>query len=90
MAHRLFLKTVLACLLFSGALTAHGGTFTSSDGAFTLDMPSGWTAVKNPPANSVLSIQKNSARLDVKTTDCATETCIEEKINADLIDVNRK
>ena len=90
MAHRLFLKTVLACLLFSGALTAHGGTFTSSDGAFTLDMPSGWTAVKNPPANSVLSIQKNSARLDVKTTDCTTETCIEEKINADLIDVKRK
>lgn len=90
MAHRLFLKTVLACLLLSGALTAQGGTFTSSDGAFTLDMPSGWAAVTNPPANSVLSIQKKSSRLDVKTTDCTTETCIEEKINADLIDVKRK
>lgn len=90
MAHRLFLKTVLACLLASGALTAHGETFTSSDGAFTLDMPSGWAAVKNPPAKSVLSIQKKSSRLDVKTAACATETCIEEKINADLIDVKRK
>lgn len=90
MAHRLFLTTALACLLIVGALTAHGETFTSSDGAFTLDMPSGWAAVKNPAANNVLSIQKKSSRLDVKTADCATETCIEEKINADLIDVKRK
>lgn len=90
MAHRLFLKTVFVFLSAACALAAQGGTFASSDGAFTLDMPSGWTAVKNPPAGSVLSIQKKSSRLDVKTADCSTETCIEEKINADLIDVKRK
>lgn len=90
MAHRLFCRTVLLFLLVTGALWARGGTFTSSDGAFTIDMPSGWTAVKNPPAGSVLSIQKKSSRMDIKTADCATETCIEEKINTDLIDVKRK
>ena len=90
MAHRPFLKTVLTVLLATSALLARGGTFTSSDGAFTLDMPSGWTDVKTPPAGSVLSIQKKSSRIDVKTADCTTETCIEGKINADLADVKRK
>ncbi len=90
MAHRAFYKTVLTVLLAASALLARGGTFTSSDGAFTLDMPSGWTDVKNPPAGGVLSIQKKSSRIDVKTADCSTETCIEAKINADLADVKRK
>ncbi len=90
MAHRLFFKLVLTVLLAATALIARGGTFTSSDGAFTLDMPSGWTSVKNPPAGCVLCIQKKSARIDIKTADCATETCIESKINADLADVKSK
>lgn len=90
MAHRPFLKTVLTVLLATSALLARGGTFTSSDGTFTLDMPSGWEHIQNPPANSVLSIKKNSSRIDVKTTDCTTETCIEGKINADLADVKSK
>ena len=62
----------------------------SQDGAFTLDMPAGWTQVKNPPADSVLSIQKNSSRIDIKTVDCSTETCIEQKITHDLADVKSK
>lgn len=90
MAYRLFCKTLLTFLLTACAFAAQGGTFASSDGAFTLDMPSGWSAVKNPPESSVLSIQKNSSRIDIKTISCLTETCIEEKINADLIDVKRK
>lgn len=90
MAYRPFFKTVLAVLLLASALPGRSAAFSSTDGAFTLDMPAGWTAVKNPPAGSVLSIRKGTSRLDVKTADCATETCLEEKINADLVDVKRK
>lgn len=90
MAQRPFLKFVLTILLAIPALLAQGGTFTSSDGAFTLDMPSGWVEVKNPPADCVLCLQKKSSRIDIKTTDCTTEACLEDKINADLADVKRK
>jgi len=90
MAHRPFFKTALAGLILTLAHPAWTGTFTAADGSFTLDMPAGWTAVKNPAPGSVLAIQKGPSRLDVKTVSCSTETCIEEKINADLADVKRK
>ncbi len=90
MANRPFFKMMLTALFTACALCGWSAAFSSRDGAFTLDMPAGWNAVKNPPEGSVLSIYKGSSRLDVKTADCTTETCIEEKINADLVDVKRK
>lgn len=90
MAQRLYLKLILTLLLAAPALLARGGIFTSSDGAFTLDMPSGWTEVKNPPEGCVLCLQKKSSRLDIKTAECATETCIEAKVNKDLADVKSR
>lgn len=90
MAQRLYLKLILTVLLAGTALAAQGGTFASSDGAFTLDMPSGWAEVKNPAEDCVLCIQKKSSRLDIKTAECSTETCIEAKINKDLADVKSK
>ena len=83
----LFLLTLLLTLLVPNLAA---GVFTSKDAAFTLDAPSGWTQAKNPPAGSVLSLQKGSSRLDIKTVSCTTETCLEEKINNDLLDVKSK
>jgi len=79
----------IAGLLAAGSLV-HAATFTSSDGAFTLDMPSGWQQISPAPEKSVLSLQKQHARLDIKTIACSTETCIEQKINNDLAEVKRK
>lgn len=83
---KFLLGALLACVPF--ALQAE--VFTSKDGAFTLDMPAGWKQVQNTPAATVLSLQKGSSRLDIKSVPCTTETCIEQKINADLADVKSK
>lgn len=86
------IKKALFCLL-SAACTANGfgGVFTSSDGRFTMDMPSGWTQITNPPKNAVLSLAKDKARIDIKTmSGCATETCLERQTAADLADVKSK
>ena len=83
------------CILSCAWLCTLGGwlqaaTFVSGDGAFTLDMPSGWKEVSPLPEKSVLSIQKDAARIDIKTISCTTETCLEQKINSDLAEVKRK
>ncbi len=90
MAHSPLLKTALLLFAFAAAPLGWAGVFTSQDGAFTLDMPAGWTQVKNAPKDSVLSLQKGSSRIDVKSVACTTETCIEKKITADLADVKSK
>ncbi len=81
-------------LLFAAAFcaqTAAAGVFTSSDGQFTLDMPSGWETASAKEANSVLSLHKGEARLDIHTVpDCKTETCLEQKTNQDLAAVKAK
>ena len=89
MAKKPFLKLFLFCFLLTAP---HAGavSFTSSDGAFSIDMPSGWTALSKLPERGVLSLQKGSARIDIKTITCTTETCIEKKVNTDLVDVKRK
>ena len=79
---------LLLLVFLAPNLTA--GVFTSKDAAFTLDAPSGWAPAKNPPADSVLSLQRGSSRLDIKTVSCTTETCLEKKINDDLLDVKSK
>lgn len=92
MAHYLLRNITLFVLgllmLAPGAGFAAG--FSSQDGAFTMDMPAGWKQAKTTPEGSVLSIEKNSSRIDIKTISCTTETCIEKKISEDLADVKRK
>ena len=90
MAQRPLFKTLLLILALAAAPGARAEVFSSTDGAFTLDMPAGWTLVKNPPQDSVLSIQKGSSRLDIKTVACATESCIEQKTTDDLAEVKSK
>lgn len=86
------IKKLLFCLIgFVCCANGFGGVFTSSDGRFTMDMPSGWVKVKNPPADSVLSLSKGSARIDIKTMpDCNTESCLERKVATDLANVKSK
>lgn len=84
-------KLILFSLCLLWATAAVCGVFTSQDGQFTLDMPSGWNNVKNPPKDSALSLYKGHSRLDVKLVpECTTETCIEKKMAGDLAEVKRK
>lgn len=87
MKHKLlFLLAALFCLQ-----TAWAGVFKSSDGKFTMDMPSGWTLSAPKDKTGVLSLQKAAARLDITVfADCKTETCLEKKINEDLAAVKAK
>lgn len=81
--------TVFVCCMM-GALPCAADLFTSQDDHFTMDMPAGWTRVKDLPQGSVLSLQKKDARLDIKATECTTETCLDERINHDLAEVKAK
>lgn len=75
---------------FMTASLGWAGVFTSTDGAFTLDMPAGWTQPKQADKDSVLTLKKGSSELDIKAINCTTETCIEQKITADLAEVKSK
>ena len=81
---------VLALCLTLCPITGSAAGFSSKDDAFTIDMPAGWKQSKTPADGSVLSIEKGSSRIDIKTSTCSTETCIEKQINDDLVDVKRK
>lgn len=85
-------RFILWCgvILFTGFQTIQAATFTSTDDAFTLDMPSGWSEVSPLPTKSVMTLQKGNSRVDIKSISCTTETCIEQKINSDLVEVKRK
>ncbi len=85
---RNFIYLLSVCLL--AAVPASAELFTSSDQAFTLDMPSGWKRVKNPPQNGVLSLEKKEARIDIKKITCTTETCLDKQINRDVAEVKSK
>lgn len=74
----------------AAAVPCAADVFTAKDGAFTLDMPAGWVRAANPPQDSVLCVQKGQARIDIRTTDCTRETCLEQHINRDLADVKAK
>ncbi len=90
MVLRKWVHILICAFLTAGAEFAGAVSFTSTDEAFTLDMPAGWKEVSSLPAKGVLSVQKENARIDIKTISCTTETCIEQKINNDLIEVKRK
>ncbi len=65
------------------------GVFTSSDGQFTMDMPSGW--VTAPNTDAVLGLKKGTAEIIIRTENsCKTESCLEQKITQDLASVKAK
>ena len=79
---------VLLCLV--AALPGQADLFTSADDRFSMDMPAGWTRMKDAPQGSVLSLQKANARIDIKTVSCTNETCLDSLINHDLAEVKSK
>lgn len=86
-----FKKLFALAFLITAALPGAGGVFTSHDKQFTIDLPSGWTEAKIPAENSVLSVAKGTARIDIRAlADCDNEACIEKKTQQDLLDVKRK
>ena len=77
---------MLLCACFLQA-----AVFTSTDGVFTIHLPSGWTIAKKPAVGSVLSVVKNNARIDIKSVpDCHQESCLEQKVQSDLLQVKNK
>lgn len=78
----------ILCLL--GSMQAWGASFTSSDNIFTLDLPAGWKQIQNETDQSVLTLQKNTAHIDIKKISCQTEDCLEDKIHEDLAEVKAK
>lgn len=64
--------------------------FTARDGSLSIDMPAGWTRAGNIPPRSVLSAEKGNSRLDIKTIDCTTESCLDKMINNDVSEVKAR
>ena len=90
MAKKPSISFALFAFFLAAVPLANAASFTSKDGAFTLDLPAGWKASSQAAANSVLTVEKGSSRVEIKTIDCTTETCIETKINDDLTEIKRK
>lgn len=85
------MKQLLIALLLCCAGAVDAAVFTSQDGRFTIDLPSGWSVAQKPAAQSVLSVVKGSARIDIKAVpECKNEACIEQKTQADLQEVKSK
>lgn len=85
------MKHALIAILLCCAGILNAAVFTSKDGRFTIDLPSGWTAARAPAAGAVLSVVKGSSRIDVKAVpQCKTEACIEQKTQQDLLEVKNK
>lgn len=87
---RNFIHFFIAGVLLLSTLPCAADIFSAQDDSFTLDMPAGWTRIKNPPQRSVLSVQKGEARIDIKTVDCTTEACLEKMIRNDVADIKAK
>ena len=64
--------------------------FTSTDGVFTLDLPSGWKQVTTSSVPTVLALRKDTASIDIKSISCNNEACLDERINRDLAEVRAK
>ena len=85
-----FIQFATCIVLLLTALPSAADMFTSKNDAFTLDMPAGWTRQKNPATDSVLSLQKGDAHIEIKTTSCTSENCLDQFINRDLAEVKAK
>lgn len=85
-----FIRITIFLLCLTVAMPCAADLFTSQDGNLAMDMPAGWTRTKETPQGSVLSLQKQDARIDIKTSDCTTENCLDQAINRDLAEVKTK
>lgn len=84
-------KHLVTTWLILCACILQAAVFTSSDGRFTMDLPSGWTLAQKPADGAVLSVVKNISRIDIKLVpDCNDEKCIEQKSQEDLLLVKNK
>ena len=90
MVRKLLMLLVFLAGVMGVAPWGQAASFTSKDGAFTLDLPSGWREAAKADSTSVLAVQKGTASVEIKTIDCPTETCIETRINNDLTEIKRK
>ncbi len=82
-----FLFIIFLCL----STAVNAAVFTSKDGQFTMDLPSGWSESRTTATGAVLSVVKGSARIDIKALpSCQDEACIDKKTQADLADVKKK
>lgn len=85
------LKSVIFFLWICLAVNAAAAVFTSADGNFTMDLPSGWTTATKPANGAVLSIVKGNARIDIKKQDdCSNEVCLQQKVQTDLENVKKR
>ena len=84
-------KYTFAFLFLICATALPAAVFTSTDGNISLELSSGWSFARKPMTDSVLSVVKDNARIDIrKVPNCATEACLEKKIQADLAQVKAK
>ncbi|MGB2579703.1 hypothetical protein AAIR98_001622 [Elusimicrobium simillimum] len=88
----MYRKIILNIIILALPAVLNAAVFTSSDGQFSMDMPSGWAATAANAENSVLSLSKGGSKIEFKfLSDCDKEACVEQKVNDDLLDVrNRK
>lgn len=87
------LKDIQLFLLIAILTSAQGlwaTAFTSTDGIFTLDLPSGWKQVTTSSVPTVLALRKDTASIDIKAISCDNEACLDERINHDLAEVRAK
>jgi len=87
------LKYIRFFVLLGILNAAHGvgaTAFTSTDGVFTMDLPSGWKKVSTPSPTTVLALRKDAASIDIKSISCTSESCLDERINHDLAEVRSK
>lgn len=87
---KIFTRILLCVLSATVCLPCAADMFTSQDGHLTMDMPAGWIRAKNISPGSVLSLQKEDARIDIKNEDCDSEKCLDQLINRDLAEVKAK
>lgn len=84
-------KYFLLILFCTWAAALPAAVFTSTDGNISLELSTGWSFARKPMEGSVLSVVKDTARIDIKKVpNCATEACLEKKIQADLAQVKHK
>ena len=81
-------KYFLLILFCTWAAALPAAVFTSTDGNISLELSTGWSFARKPMEGSVLSVVKDTARIDIKKVpNCATEACLEKKIQADEKDL---
>ncbi len=81
---------ILSLCLILFALPCAADLFTAEDDSLSIDMPAGWTRISDLPERGILSVKKGEARLDIKTIDCATESCLDRMINNDIAEVKSR